>query len=76
LAYVYFVDLENATPIGSGGTIDWTDITRIAYLSHKVNTSLTAQVLRVKNALLLDKVIMVDGSQESPCSPAILEKIL
>lgn len=76
LAYVYFADIDTVTPYASGGTIDWTDITRVAYLIHKVTTATNAVILRIKNFLLLDKVIMVDGSSASPCSPASLEKIL
>jgi hypothetical protein len=76
ISYVYFVDLENATKLDSGGTIDWTDITRVAYLLHKRTTATSALILRVKNALLLDKVVMVDGSSASPCNPAFLEKVL
>jgi hypothetical protein len=76
LSYVYFVDVENATALGSGGTINWANIVKVAYLSHKRTTATTANILRVKNALLLDKVIMVDGCAQAPCSPAFLEKIL
>jgi hypothetical protein len=77
VSYVYFVDLENATPYDkSVSDIDWSDITRLAYLIHKRTTATNAVILRIKNAILLDKVIMVDGSSASPCSPAVLEKVL
>jgi hypothetical protein len=77
VSYVYFVDVQNATPYDkSVSNINWTGITRLAYLIHKRTTATNAVILRIKNAILLDKVIMVDGSSSSPCSPAILEKIL
>lgn len=52
VTYVAFIDVENTTPLGSGGAINWADITRVAYLSHKRTTATTANVMRVKNLLL------------------------
>lgn len=76
VTYVAFIDVENATPLGSGGTMDWSDVVRVAYLSHKRTTATTANIMRVKNLLLHDKVVMVDGCAESPCGPAFLQTIL
>lgn len=76
IAYVFFADVEQTTPYDESGTMDWSNVTRIAYLLHKRTTATNAVILRVKNALLLDKVIMVDGSSASPCSPAFLQSVL
>lgn len=76
VTYVAFIDVENATPLGSGGTMNWADVVRVAYLSHKRTTATTANIMRVKNLLLHDKVVMVDGCAESPCGPAFLERLL
>lgn len=75
--YRVFIDVSGSTPIDSSGTIDYTDITRVAYIYRTiVGQGLVHQGWRIKNAYILDKVVMVDGSPESPCSPAILEQIL
>jgi hypothetical protein len=74
--YVCFIDLENSEKYDESGDIDWTDIVRVSYMLHKRGTSTNANVLRLKNALLLEKVILVDGSEDSPVSPAVLQTVL
>lgn len=76
VSYVFFADVQETTPYASGGAIDWSNITRIAYLLHKRTTATTAVILRVKNALMLDRVVLVDGSTPSPCNPAFLRQVL
>jgi hypothetical protein len=76
VSYVFFVDVEQATPYASGGTIDWSDISIVGYLIHKVTTTTSAVEIRLKNLLLLNKVVLVDGSAESPCSPTFLQQVL
>lgn len=74
--YVAFVDLENATPLASGGVIDWTDIERVGYAYHRVGTATNASVLRVKNALLLRRTTLIDGSPASPVSAGMLDQVM
>jgi hypothetical protein len=76
VTYVAFIDVENTTPLGSGGTMNWSNVVRVGYLSHKRTTATTANVMRVKNLLLHDKVILVDGCDAAPCSPSFLQTLL
>lgn len=76
LTYVAQVDLENQTALDSSGVIDWADITRIAFMSHRIGTATTAVALRFQNAILLDKTIIVDGSLEAPATSAFADQVL
>jgi hypothetical protein len=74
--YVSFVDIDGATPYASAGTIDWTAVNRIGYLSHRVTTNNVAVLIRLKNALLLENTVLVDGSNASPVTPTFLQSAL
>lgn len=74
--YVRFIDLSNNTPYASSGTIDWSAITKVAYLYHRVGVSTANLDLRIKNALLHNKVIVVDGSPGAPASATFLNTLL
>lgn len=76
VAYTAQVDVENTPPLDSDGTVDWSDIVRVGYLLHKRTTNTTAVVLRIKNALLLGRTVLVDGCEGSPCSPALVMRIM
>jgi hypothetical protein len=71
-----YIDIENTPQLDASGSIDWSDIRRVGYLYHKRTTSTTTHVLRIKNALLHDKTVFVDGNINDPCSPAKLQQVL
>ena len=76
-SYVFYLDVENATPTDAGASaIDWSDIVKVGYLIHKRTTATNAVIFRLKNALLLDRVILVDGCAASPCNAAFIERVL
>jgi hypothetical protein len=75
VSYTAVIDLQGATPLDSSGAIDWTDITRIGYLFHRINTNTTGIILRLKNALLLRQAYLVDGCDGSPCTPAMAQTV-
>jgi hypothetical protein len=64
-SYVTLID-TNYTPYASGGTIDLTDITRVAYMYHRTTTAVTTSILRVQNLLLFDTVEVVGGCAGDP----------
>jgi hypothetical protein len=74
--YTWQVDLQNTTPLDSSGTINWSNITRLGYLFHKITTATTANTLRIKNALLLRRTTLVDGCAAAPCSPALAAQLM
>jgi hypothetical protein len=71
-----YIDIENTPQLDASGSIDWSDITRVGYLYHKRTTSTNTHILRIKNALLHDKTVFVDGNINDPCSPAKLQQAL
>ena len=75
--YVVFIDVENATPLDqSANPINWQYISSIGYGYHRRGSTTTASILRIKNFLLLEKVIIVGGCQESPVTPGFLDVAL
>lgn len=74
--YVAFVDLEGTTPLDSSGTMDWTDVTRVGYLLHKVTSATAVMILYIRCAVLLARTSLVDGCAAKPCSPAFADKIM
>jgi len=61
------------TPFDSGGTIDLTDITRVAFMYHRITTDATAMILRVQNFLLYDKVQVAGGCPGDPLTAGKLQ---
>jgi len=74
--YTLHIDPETTTPLDQSGSIDWSDITRVAYMYHRTGTNTSSYSIRVKNALLHTKLIVVDGSDVSPISPSTLGNML
>lgn len=64
-SYISYID-TNYTPYASGGTIDLTDITRVAYMYHRYSTAVTQSIIRVQNLLLFDSVQVVGGCAGDP----------
>lgn len=61
-----FVELDNATPYATAGTVDWSAITRVAYLWHKISGVNDSLIL--KNATLFSLVAITGGSETLPAS--------
>lgn len=61
-----FIQLDNATPYASAGTVDYSAITRVAYLWHKISGVSDALIL--KNATLLSLAAITGGSAALPAS--------
>lgn len=61
-----------ATPLYSSGTIDWTAITRKAYLWYRDGSSASTGVMRIKNAMLIDTAKFVGGSSATPSKFSLL----
>jgi hypothetical protein len=74
--YYNTIDLSNAVPYASGGTVDFSAITRVAYLYHRVGTNVGNFTIRLKNALLVEKSIFVDGCAALPVSQSFVQKAL
>jgi hypothetical protein len=74
--YVLTIDLATATPLDSGGTIDWTDIKYVAFAFNKATTSTTSRDLFIKNAVLIDKCALTGGSAASPVTPAFFQRAM
>jgi hypothetical protein len=71
-----YIDVENTPQLDASGSLDWSDITRVGYLYHKTTIAIATFILRIKNALLHDKTVFVDGNVNDPCSPAKLQQAL
>lgn len=81
VSYVAVIDLENGPKFDQGeplgpDPINWQDIVRIGYAYHRRGTATTAAILRIKNALLIGRAQLVDGSYAAPVTPALLDLAL
>jgi len=75
-SYVVFIDVENAPQLdASASPIDFSDIVNVGYLLHKIRTSITALIFRIKNLIVNNPIILVDGCESSPCSSAIFSQV-
>jgi hypothetical protein len=74
LDYVTHIAVENATALDSSGSIDWTDITAVAYLQHRQGSSASSNGLGIKNALLMDKSVIVGGGSSYSANFQVLPK--
>lgn len=61
------IALGNGTALDSSGSIDWSAVTRVAYMWHRDGSSGTQGVLKVKNAMLVDTAKFVGGGASQPC---------
>ena len=76
IAYQAILDLENATVIDSGGTLDLTDIEKIGFLDPRLSATTTIQEFFIKNLFLAKRVILEGGSAESPVGVSFLKKAI
>jgi hypothetical protein len=70
--YSNFIAIGSATTIGSSGTIDWSDVTKIAYLTHRIGSSTTVNRTYFKNAYLLDKAVLTGGGSNKGVSATLV----
>jgi hypothetical protein len=68
--YTAHIDVNGTAPYAESGSIDYTNITRVAHMYHRISTFSTAIATRVQNFLLFDKVTMVDGNEFDAISPS------
>lgn len=59
-----FIQVDNATPYASAGTIDWSAVTHVAYLWHKLSG--TGDAISIKNAVMLSSAAITGGSAAVP----------
>lgn len=62
------IALGAATPYASSGSIDWSAVTRVAYLYHRIGSSGTGVALGIKNALLLGTAALTGGGANRPAT--------
>lgn len=74
--YTAVIDVENATPYASGGTINWADITSITPLYHRAGSAGTARVMYMRNWSLLSASTLTGGNAEKPLNITYLDGVL
>ena len=67
------INLQTATPLASGGTMNWANVVRFGYGIHRVAGSTTARVLIALDAYLSGRAQLIGGSASAPVTPAFLE---
>lgn len=70
------IAVSDITPYDTSGTLDFTDVTHVAFLAHKVSGNTQVQTMRLSNLLCKDLPVYISGSNASPISPSILELTL
>lgn len=74
--YGTVIDLENATPYDSGGTLDWTLVRKVTFLLHRSGVSAAARSFSLKNMLLIGKTTLVGGNDSRPLDINYLRQVL
>ena len=74
--YSSFIVIGSATPLTTSGSIDWTDITKIAYLTHRIGSSTTVNKTFIKNAYLLSDAVLTGGGESKGTSTALVPTVL
>lgn len=70
------INLQTATPLASGGTMNWANVARFGYAMHR-NAGLTSsRTLIALDAYLSGRAQMVGGSASAPITPASLEAVM
>lgn len=60
---------DMATPLASGGAVDWTDITHIGFGYHRISAASTSvKGISLMRVITIEAPIMVAGSQATPVS--------
>ena len=67
-----FIRLGQADTLGSSGTIDWTQIKKRAFIWSRAGSSVTADIITVKNEVVLGTATLTGGSSGRP---ALLSRI-
>jgi len=76
VAYVTFIDVENQTPLASGGTIDWSQITKVIVCHERTGSIATQHGTIFKDLILHDKNIITGGSPKAPANPGLLKNAM
>ena len=74
--YGVVIDLENATPYDSAGTLDWTLVRKVSPLLHRSGASAAARSFNIKNMLLVGKTTMMGGNVDKPLTINYLRQVL
>ncbi len=69
------IDLDNATPYDSGGTLSSASVRKISCLMHRAGTSASGRNMYFRNMLLLDKATLVGGNSATPLDITFLDKV-
>jgi len=73
-SYSYFFTPE--TPYyDSGGTIDWSDITRVGWAIHRLNST-TNRDTRIKDFVAVNETVLYGGSSVTPITPSFVQNAL
>ncbi len=64
----FFIDVENATPYASNGSVNWAAVTKIAYLYHRAGSVTTAGGAQIKSAVLFEKISLTGGGVQNPAN--------
>ena len=76
-SYWFMVDVENWTPLASGGgTMNWGNVVRIGYAYHRVAGSTASRGVCICDAVLIGKTALTGGSAAAPVSSSLLETVL
>jgi hypothetical protein len=63
----YVID-PNGTTFDSSGTIDWSAVTKIAFLQHRLTGNGSTHYIYFRNLYLLDKSVLLGGGANSPAT--------
>jgi hypothetical protein len=66
------IDLGGATVLDSSGTMDWTDVVGIAYLTHRVGSSASSDTWYIRNATLSAPAVLTGGGETDSVDTAFL----
>jgi hypothetical protein len=68
--YITFVSLPDVELLDeSASPIDWSDITRVGWMLHKVGTNTAARLLRIKSLVSYDKATVIGGGSNYKAIP-------
>jgi len=75
--YAFTIQPDSLVPLDSSGTIDWSNITKLGYLWHRVSASSTnSRGLWIRDAYLSDMPVVVGGGANKPLTFDAIEKAI
>jgi len=72
--YTAHIDISTATVLQSSGTMDWTTVSAVAYLQHRIGSSTGQNAISIRNAYLWLSSSIIGGGANRPATFQILPR--